>query len=566
VSAKSDEWIVAEVLRDEFVHAERPIELTDDNLLEATVEFSARFLKYISQRLHENPESTAARTAFLLNVFRHFVSTYLLSQDVHSFVASFDTEVRKTVLASYFLALATLQEQAVNNIPTAPASALLNAATKGAASIYALFGGQGTNEVYFDELQFLYDVYRPFVSAFISTITDDLLKPLAEANQGTPFYNFGMDVTAWLSGASPRPPTAYLASVPMSFPLIGLTQLVQYLIVCRVSGLTPVEMRTRIAGATGHSQGIVSAVAISASTTFESFLANAIKALKWLFFCGLRGQEAFPVTSLEPSIIEDSIKGGEGSPTPMLLVTGLLLKDLEPHVRNTNTHLLPTCKLFISLYNGARAFVVNGPARSLYGLVTNLRKVRAPSGADQSKIPYSQRKAAFNVRFLVIGVPFHNKEYIGNAGDKVRRDVGEELWEAKDLGVAVYHTEDGSPLHSLPAPRSLISLSGSDLRTVEGSITQSLCDQIFTQHIHWPLATDFPESATHAVDFGPGGLSGIGPLTARNLEGRGVRVITIGDRANGEAELFDSRTVKYEEWWSKKFAPRLVQTRYVQSP
>ncbi|KAG6819277.1 hypothetical protein H0H93_013528, partial [Arthromyces matolae] len=28
--------------------------------------------------------------------------------------------------------------------------------------------------------------------------------------------------------------------------------------------------------------------------------------------------------------------------------------------------------------------------------------------------------------------------------------------------------------------------------------------------------TDFPETATHVVDFGPGGLSGIGPLTARN--------------------------------------------------
>ena len=40
------------------------------------------------------------------------------------------------------------------------------------------------------------------------------------------------------------------------------------------------------------------------------------------------------------------------------------------------------------------------------------------------------------------------------------------------------------------------------------SITRSLCDQIFTSPIHWPIATNFSETATHAIDFGPGGLSG----------------------------------------------------------
>jgi fatty acid synthase subunit alpha, fungi type len=81
----------------------------------------------------------------------------------------------------------------------------------------------------------------------------------------------------------------------------------------------PQEMRSRIAGTTGHSQGIVSSFAISASTTFESFTSNVVKASKWLFFAGLRGQEVFPITSLEPSIVQDTITGGEGQPTPLLL-------------------------------------------------------------------------------------------------------------------------------------------------------------------------------------------------------------------------------------------------------
>lgn len=104
---------------------------------------------------------------------------------------------------------------------------------------------------------------------------------------------------------------------------------------------------------------------------------------------------------------------------------------------------------------------------------------------------------------------------------------------------------------------------GKDLRVSKTSITRSLCNQIFTSPIHWTEATNFPKSATHALDFGPGGLSGIGPLTARNFDGRGVRVIVIGERGKGDAELYDSTTVQREDNWGEKYAPRLVQSRYV---
>ena len=67
----------------------------------------------------------------------------------------------------------------------------------------------------------------------------------------------------------------------------------------------------------GYFQGIVSAVVIAASGTFKEFVNNS-KAIQWLFYSGLRGQQAFPVTSVEPSIVQDSIVGREGTPSPML--------------------------------------------------------------------------------------------------------------------------------------------------------------------------------------------------------------------------------------------------------
>jgi len=101
------------------------------------------------------------------------------------------------------------------------------------------------------------------------------------------------------------PPVAYLASVLVSFPLIGLTQFTQYLVAARVSGLSPAELSVHFSGASGHSQCLVTAIAISSSKDDASFPENAQKALKWLFFAGLRGQQLFPILALEPSVIQD---------------------------------------------------------------------------------------------------------------------------------------------------------------------------------------------------------------------------------------------------------------------
>jgi len=65
--------------------------------------------------------------------------------------------------------------------------------------------------------------------------------------------------------------------------------------------------------------------------------------------------------------------------------------------------------------------------------------------------------------------------------------------------------------------------------------------------MQWTAVMNFPETATHAVDFGPGGLSGIGPLTARNLDGCGVCIIVIGNKGIGDAELYNSQNIRYDE-------------------
>ena len=124
----------------------------------------------------------------------------------------------------------------------------------------------------------------------------------------------------------------------------------------------------------------------------------------------------------------------------------------------------------VSLHHGPRAFVITGPARALYGLVTNLRKVR---GLDQSKTPFSQRKLVFSVRFLTANAPYHS-EYLASGIDRLCEDLGgEELWTAKELGIPVYNTKDGMLFLDIRDPLADLLL-GMDMRKLTTSVTRSL--------------------------------------------------------------------------------------------
>ena len=69
----------------------------------------------------------------------------------------------------------------------------------------------------------------------------------------------------------------------------------------------------------------------------------------------------------------------------------------------------------MSLFSGPKTFVIS---KALFGLTTNLRKVRAQSRLDQSKMPFSQQKPVFSIRILIIGVPYHS-EYLDGVTDTV---------------------------------------------------------------------------------------------------------------------------------------------------
>jgi fatty acid synthase subunit beta len=154
-------------------------------------------------------------------------------------------------------------------------------------------------------------------------------------------------------------------------------------------------------------------------------------------------------------------------------------------------------------------------------------------------------------RFLPITAPFHSK-YLANATALIAEDLKDVEIDVKRLGIPVYDTNTGKDIRE----------------TVTGNVVPALVRMITSDPVHWEKATVFP-GATHVLDFGPGGVSGLGVLTSRNKDGTGVRVILAGT-VNGtltevgyKSELFDrdeEHAVKYAVDWVKEYGPRLVKT------
>ncbi|KAF2712252.1 beta subunit of fatty acid synthase [Pleomassaria siparia CBS 279.74] len=538
----------AQQLRDAFKATlpEPTDELAQDDEPSSVPELVARYMGFVAQEVEEGDDPGSFEEVLKL-VVNEFERAFLRGNEVHALAATLPGIQDKKLITvrSYYAARSAVERPIKYH-----ESALLREAADENAVIYAVLGGQGNIEEYFDELREIYNTYPSFVEDFIAAESQHLLT-LSRDPRAEKLYSKGLDVMRWLTNKESQPDTDYLVSAPVSLPLIGLTQLAHYVVTCRVLGSHPGHIRSRLSGATGHSQGVVTAAAISQAKNWESFEHAAKNAISILFWIGTRSQQAYPRTSLAPGILQDSVDNGEGTPTPMLSIRDLSRKAVQEHIDATNVHLPKEKHIAISLVNSARNFVVTGPPISLYGLNLRLRKVKAPTGLDQTRIPFTDRKVRFVNRFLPITAPFHSP-YLAEAAKQLEDDLRDIKISVRDLGIPMFDTNTG------------LDIRDQD----EDNIVPSLVRMITKDPVNWETATVFPK-ATHILDFGPGGISGLGVLTNRNKDGTGVRVILAGamEGQNAEVgykpEIFDrdaEHAVTYAVDWVKEHGPRLVKT------
>ncbi|KAI9239093.1 MAG: hypothetical protein BYD32DRAFT_366717 [Podila humilis] len=550
----ADVWVAAEQLREEFLLSSTAAASTpaEEGAEDQAPEMAlvARFLKFATDKSEQNDPSLQF-VPVLKTVFLFFVTKYLKGNDIHPVTRHLAKDTRNAIINAFFAALVFLRsvDALQPDEYTRPASSLYAAAKDGNAKLFAMFGGQGNIEEYFDELAEIYTTYTTLVQDYVEDMAA-VLREHAKSDDASVFHSKGLDVMAWLRNPDSKPDVAYLVSAPVSLPLIGLVQLMHYYAMLKILDQTPVQLRDVILGSTGHSQGIISSVVISASATFEEFFANSRKALGLLFWIGTRSQQVYPQTTLNPAILQDSLSNNEGNPTPMLVVNSLRASEVQKYVEATNLHLPEDRKIKIALINGPRSSICTGPPQSLYGLNLALRKLKAPTGLEQGRVPFSQRKVKFSSRFLPITAPFHSS-YLDGVSALVAEDITR-------YDLAFDHTKMTVPVLSTDSGKDI---SGS------ATVTMDLVDQICSLPVHWEKATAMA-GLTHVIDFGPGGSSGVGSLTARNKDGTGVQVILAGatEGVNRElsykSDLFDANpaSLRYAPNWVSEFQPKLVRS------
>lgn len=477
-------------------------------------------------------------------VLRSFRLQFLYFTDIHTILTEIpdSLQAKKQALRTYYAA----RSQSLLSLEPVD-SALFNAAERGSASLYSVFGGQGANNPKcLSELRDLNFQFQPLLADLIDVI-NPLLRRLSHLPQTRGYYHpYYLDLTTWLQDIEASPDQDTLAAAAFSFPIIGLTSLARFHITCKILNKSPGDIRSCFRGITGHSQGIVVAAAIAESGSWESFFENAKIAVEILLWIGFECEHAAPRCSLSAVAVEDSLDHGEGRPTSMLSVRNLPLSQVEAVIEKCNRSLHAEEKVHIGLTNARDCFVIAGPAKTLHGLNLYLRSIKADSAQNQSRIPFSRRKPVIDHQFLPINAPFHSP-HLEEAAKKIMFHVADKVFVKGDKTTPVYHTKNGLDI----------------FKQGSGCVIKALVYAVTVDTVSWPAASKFP-NASHVIAFD----ADVGALIAKHHDGQGFRVIMASeimtrlDGAGPQAELFTKHlpdSVVRPISWGDAYFPQLAK-------
>lgn len=431
-------------------------------------------------------------------------------------------------------------------------------------NLFAVFGGQGPS--WFNELKELYHTY-PMVKPLIERISSIVHEQSKHEDASGSYNPHGFNLMSWINskdttGAS-FPDPSFFSYSPVSCPMIILTQLLHYYITLKLWNITPSQGKDIFSGIAGHSQGILAAVIVSASNSFDDLIENITRGVKMMMWFGIRLQQEVPFSlSVRSEILKESKQHGYGKPTPMLAILQLHPKNILKYIEMVNKSLKNEKERHIelALYNGPKASVAVGHPESLHSLLMLMHRFEMPSKdrKNQNRVAHSKRKKEFYARYLNVSIPFHWSQ-LESSVPKILSDIerlGIAPWRSEELNIPVYSTRQ----------------TGEDLRLLKGPLIEEIIRLQSSEHVYWTSATQnvsVDRNITHIIDFGHGGSQGIGATCSRNFEGYGVHVILAGSfhplespLCLDKSELFNTKSLTpLPENWFLEYSPKLIKRK-----
>ena len=180
------------------------------------------------------------------------------------------------------------------------------------------FGGQGVGSKYLTELRKTLVAF-PSCKIYALSLIREVRSQYETEDCPRDLFSEGFEVEKWILQASQQPSNSYLSSANVSYALIGVSQLVHYyaLVTCVLGG-DFAKARSRWNVSVGHSQGIMSALAVACGKDRVQFESYSLRVVKCLFWTGVRAQEQ---------------RVSAGTRDGMLGVRGLTPEQLEMYVK-----------------------------------------------------------------------------------------------------------------------------------------------------------------------------------------------------------------------------------------
>ncbi|KAJ2447419.1 fatty acid synthase alpha subunit Lsd1 [Coemansia sp. RSA 2424] len=184
-------------------------------------------------------------------VFEAFCSKYCSTQDIHVCVDDFGLdggggsgEHAHTVLRAFYKAQNVYRLNGGGQSHRRPQPALFSTHSH---RLLAMFGGQGGMDNYIEETRSVYNMYHSLVANFVHRMCEFLKQEAAEPLFAR-LYHSGLDVRTWLEQPECVPAQEYMISVPVSIPVVGLTQLMQVVVLYKTLGMSPAELASSFEG------------------------------------------------------------------------------------------------------------------------------------------------------------------------------------------------------------------------------------------------------------------------------------------------------------------------------
>ena len=374
---------------------------------------------------------------------------------------------------------------------------LLERLVAGEVRAAVTFAGQATEPL--EDLAALVAT-RPDVRPLVDAASEHLAG-LATSPEGAASGRFrhGLDVRAWADDPDAAPDAAYRRTSAVSHPLILLTQLARWHALW-LDGLAEVWAAGGLVGVTGHSQGVLAALAVAEAPggrLDDARVAHALT-LGLLQGAGLGGP-SHPVRGLDG-----------GAVTPMAAISGASAERLQPSLDTVNATLPADQAVVVALHNTPTRVVVSGPPATLARLRAELdartrREEHARRRGEHGGAPLAVTWSA-----LPVELPFHHPLQRPHLLRFLDRVAGQGLVPAGGaFGLAVLSPADGH-----------------DLRT-EADVLAAAAATEYLEPVRWDrtVAALTERGADWVLDLGPG--TDVARLTAEDVRGTGARVLAL---------------------------------------